>query len=433
MQVSVEATTGLERRMTVEVPGERVEQEVRKRLENLGRTTRIKGFRPGKVPFKVIQQRYGDQVHREVVGELIQASFYEAVGQEKLRPAGAPSIEPKSLEPGKSIEFTAVFEVFPQVEPASPEGVRIDKPVAEVTDADVEQLIDTLRKQRTEWEPVDRAAAEGDRVTLDFEGTIEGEPFEGNKGQNVPVTLGAGQMIEGFEQGLIGAKAGEQRTLDLNFPEEYPHKTVAGKPVRFEATVSKVEAPKLPELDEAFIKSFGVEAGTEEAFRAEVRQNMERELEQKIASKLKQTVMDKLLEINPIEVPKALVDSEAENLAEQMRRNLRIPAGKQGVNLDKSMFEEQARRRVVLGLILAEIVQSEGLKPEPEKVRETVEKLAASYEDPKEVVDWYYADKRNLSEVESLVLEERVVEWVMEKADVADSATTFEELMKQQS
>ncbi len=430
MQVSVEATGGLERRMTVEVPDERVQGEVEKRLQQLARTTRIKGFRPGKVPMKVIRSQYGQQVRQEVVGEVLQASFYEAVTQEKLQPAGAPRIEPNSLDAGKALSYTAVFEVMPEVEPASFEGVEIEKPAAEVADADIDNMLETLRKQNTEWKAVEREAKEGDRVVADFKGTIDGEEFKGNSGTDVPVTLGSGRMIEGFEKGLDGAKAGDERTLDLTFPEDYAYKEVAGKPVQFTVTVKAVEEAQLPELNDEFAKRFGMD--NVESLRQEVRDNMERELKQTLKSRVKQQVMDKLVELNAVEVPKALIENESQALLEQMRRNMHVPQGKQSPDLSPSMFEDQAKRRVTLGLILAEIIKRNELKADPAKVRESVDTIAASYERPQEVVDWYYGDKRRLGDVESVVLEESVVEWALAQAKVTEKSMSFDEIMNRQ-
>ncbi len=427
MQVSVETTSGLERRMTVQVPEERIASEVDNRLRQLARTTSIKGFRPGKVPFKMVQQRYAEQVRQEVLGDVIQSSYFEAVSQEKLRPAGYPSFEPKNLEQGKGMEYVATFEVMPEIELASLAGVSIEKPVAEVTDADVDTMLDTLRKQNAGWTVAERAAADGDRVTIDFKGTIDGAEFQGNKGENVPVTLGGKRMIAGFEDGLVGAKAGEERTLDLQFPDNYGYKDVAGKPVQFKVSIKQVEEPQLPELDDAFAAKFGVEGGID-ALRGEVRANMERELEQRLSATVKQQVMDKLLEINNITVPQALVMQEAQALAQQMRENMQLPADKSG-SVSPAMFEEQAKKRVTLGLLLAELVQRHNLKVDADVLRGKVEQMAAGYDQPEEVVKWFYADKRRLGEVESLALEEVVVAWVLGQVQVTEKPQGFNDLM----
>jgi trigger factor len=431
MQVSVETTSALERRMKVEVPEEQIEKAVEERLRNLARTTRIKGFRPGKVPMSVVKQRYGGQVRQEVVGEVVQSTFYEAVTQEKLRPVGLPEIEPTSTDEGKNLEYTATFEVFPEIELAGLEGISIDKPAAEVTDADVDRMLDTLRKQATSWEEVERAAEEGDRVTVDFRGTIDGEEFDGNSGENVPVTIGGKRMIAGFEEGLAGAKAGDEKTLDLEFPEDYAYTKVAGKPVQFTVTVKRVEKPQLPEVDDAFAERFGIKEGGVDALREEIRSNMERELSQALKNRVKQQVMGKLLEINNLDIPKGLIDNEAQALMRQTEQQMYTPDGKSGVKLDPSMFEEQAERRVSLGLLMSEVVKKHEIKADPAKVRETVEGLAATYEHPDEVVQWYYADRQRLGEVESLVLEDQVVDWVLGQVQVNEVPSSFEEIMNQ--
>ncbi len=429
MQVSVEETGGLERRLNVAVPQERIEKEVQNRLQRLSRTAKVKGFRPGKVPMKVVAQQYGKQVRDEVVSEVIQASYFEAVNQENLQPAGMPTIEPKVMEPGKDLEYTATIEVMPKVELAEVAGSELEKAVAEITDEDLEKMMDNLRQQRAGWKEVKRKAKKGDRLNIDFTGTIEGEEFSGNSGKDVPITLGSGRMINGFEKGLTGAKTGDELTLDLEFPEDYAHKEVAGKPVQFQIKVNKVEAPELPEIDEEFAKSFGIGDGSLESLRQEVRQNMEREMKQAIAARNKQAAMDKLMELNKVEVPAALVKQEAEGLKRQMVQQMYTPQGKSGVDLDASMFTEQAERRVTLGLVLSELVKSKDIKISEEQLRAKVEEIAATYEKPDEVVNWYYADKKRLSEIESVALEDAVVEWVFAQGKVTEKKSSFDEVM----
>jgi len=429
MQVSVETTEGLERRMTVEVPEERISEEVDNRLKRLARTTRMKGFRPGKVPLKVVKQRYEGEVRQEVLGEVMQSTYYEAVAKENLRPAGMPNIEPKNLEPGKNLEYVATFEVFPEITPASLEGTEFEKVTASVGDEDVDKVIENLRKQRMQWEEVDRASKEGDRVVADFKGSIDGEPFKGGEGKDVPITLGSGSMIPGFEEGLTGVKGGEEKTIKVTFPEDYGHDEVAGKDAEFAVTVKKVEEGQLPEVDEEFAKAFGIGDGSVESLREEVRKNMERELDQTLRAQNKQGVMDKLIEVNSVDVPKSLIDSESRTLMDQMRQQMHIPEGKSGVDLDPSMFADQAERRVKLGLILSEIIKTNELKATPEAVREQVEKLAASYEQPEQVVKWYYDDKNRLAEVESLVLEDSVVDWAFGQGKVNEVQRSFDEVM----
>lgn len=428
MQVSVESISGLERRMTVEVPEERIDSEIQRRLQNLARTTKIDGFRPGKVPMKVIVGRFGSHVRADVVNEMIQSTFYEALTQEKLNPAGMPQIEPTSMEKGGSLAYVATFEVMPELELASLDGVKIEKPTATVEDSDLDKMLETLQQQRTTWEAVTRKAKKGDRLVIDFVGTIDGEEFAGNKGEAVPVTLGGQRMIAGFEEGLIGAKSGESLTLDLTFPEDYGNSELAGKAVQFATTVQSVEAAKLPEMDEEFVQSFGVEGGLD-GLRVEVRQNMERELEQAINARIKSSVMDKLIEINDIAIPQALIKSESEALAQQMQQNMHVPNGKSGADMAPSIFEGQAKRRVALGLILSALIKEKGIKADETELRQQVEKLAASYEQPEQVVNWYFADRSRLGEIESLVLEQKVVDWVLENGDFEETASSFSELM----
>ena len=429
MQVSVEATGGLERRMTVEIPEERITNEVSSRLQRLSKSVRIKGFRPGKVPMKVVAQQYGRQVREEVLGEVIQNSYFEAVSQEKLNPAGMPKIEPETIEDGKALRYVAIFEVVPEPEVADVSGAKLEREVAEVSDADVDKMLENLRTQRAEWKEVERAADKGDRLNVTFKGTIDGEEFAGNSGENVPITLGAGRMIEGFEDGLAGAKAGDELTLDLKFPDDYPHKEVAGKPVQFQVTVNQVEEPHLPELNEEFAKEFGIGDGSLESLRQEVRDNMARELKQVLGGKNKQRVMDLLLEMNKIVLPKALIEQEAENLKQQMMQQMYTPRDKAGADLDASLFHGQAERRVALGLILAELVKQHELKVSDEALRAKVEEIASTYENPQQVIDWHYADTQRLSQIHGLVLEDTVVEWIYSQADVAEKSSSFDEVM----
>ncbi len=429
MQVSVEATSNLQRRMTVEIPAERISGEVSSRLKRLATTAKVKGFRPGKVPMKVVEQQYGKQVRDEVVGEVIQATYFEAITQEKLNPASMPTIETVSGEEGQNLQYAAVFEVMPEITVADMAGTKLEKVTAEIADADVEGMIENLRKQRTEWKEVARKAKEGDRLSVDFSGTIEGKEFSGNSGNNVPVTLGSGRMIDGFEKGLIGAKAGDEVVLDLQFPEAYGNKEVAGKPVQFQVTVNKVEAPELPEVNEEFAKGFGIGDGSLEALRTEVRKNMERELKQGLESKNKQAVMDKLLEMNKLEVPAALIDNEAETLKQQMMQQMQVPQGKSGIDLDASMFKSEAEKRVSLGLLLSEVIRANELKADSDKLKAKVEEIAATYEQPEEVVRWYYGDKSRLSQIENLMLEDAVVEWAFSQAKVSEKKSSFDEVV----
>jgi trigger factor len=427
MQVSVETTEGLERRLSVEVPADRIDSEVQQRLKKMAGSVRLDGFRPGKVPMKVVQNRFGEQIRHEVIGEVLQSSFYEAISQEKLRPAGRPEIEPTSMEPGKSLAYTAVFEVYPELTLAGMDQIRIERPVTGIEAADVDRMIETLRKQRTTWEAVERPAQDGDQLVMDFEGTIDGEGFQGNKAEGAELVLGSGRFIPGFEEGMLGATAGEERTLDLQFPEDYPAQEVAGKPVRFKVRLTAVEEPKLPEVDAEFAKSFGVADGDLESLREQVRENMQRELDQTIKNTVKNQVMDGLIEANPIEIPKALIAEEISRLQEQARMQF---GGGADMKLPDEMFTDQAERRIKLGLILAEIIQANQMKVDPERLRSTIENIAAAYEDPEQVVKWYYSRKDQMSELESVVLEDQVVDWILGQAQVTEKETPFNELMK---
>ncbi|RMG57712.1 MAG: trigger factor [Gammaproteobacteria bacterium] len=427
MQVSVEPVSGLKKKMTIQVPAERIDQEVDKRLQSMKGRVRIDGFRPGKVPMKVIKQRYGRDVFNEVAGEVIQTTFYEAVAKEELRPAGAPSIEPRSLEPGQPLEYEATFEVYPEFEPAALEGVEITRPVAEVTDADVDKMLESLRKQRMGWQEVDRPAKEGDQITVDFEGFVDGEPIEGGKAENMPILVGGGRLIPSLEEQLEGLKPGEEKTLEVTFPEDYHVEELAGKQAEFRVKVHKVEEPALPELDDAFARQFGIEEGGIEKLREEVRANMERELRQTIQKELKTQVMDALLERNPVEVPEALVAEEIKALREQMMQSL-------GQQMDASgfpdeFFRDEAERRVKLGLILGEIIRREEMKPEPERIDQALQDLAASYEDPQQVIEYYRSNPQAMASLESLVLEDQLVDRVLEQASVTEEQKDFDSIM----
>lgn len=428
MQVSVENTSALERRMTIGVPAERIETEVNKRLQQTARKAKIPGFRPGKVPMSVIRQRYEDGARQEALGDLIQATFYEAVVEQKLNPAGAPSVEPKAFEKGKDLEYVATFEVFPEFSVAGFESVNVERLSADVADSDLDNMLEILRKQNVRYEAADRAAANEDQLNIDFVGKIDGEAFAGGSATGTQLVLGSGRMIPGFEDGLVGAKAGEERVLNLTFPEDYQNLELAGKTAEFTVTVNTVSAPTLPELNEAFFNQFGIKEATLEGFRTEVRKNMERELRQAIKSKVKNQVMDGLLAANPIEVPKALLENEVNRLrvqaVQQFGGNIKPD------QLPAELFEEQAKRRVELGLIVAEVVKQFDLKPDEARVRELIQEMASAYQEPEQVVAWYYKNEQQMNEVRSVVLEEQVVDTVLQKASVTDKAVSYEEAVK---
>ncbi|KPB86651.1 trigger factor [Pseudomonas syringae group genomosp. 3] len=428
MQVSVENTSALERRMTIGVPAERIETEVNKRLQQTARKAKIPGFRPGKVPMSVIRQRYEDGARQEALGDLIQATFYEAVVEQKLNPAGAPAVEPKSFEKGKDLEYVATFEVFPEFTVAGFDTIAVERLSADVADSDLDNMLEVLRKQNVRFEVADRAAQNEDQLNIDFQGKVDGEVFAGGSATATQLVLGSGRMIPGFEEGLVGAKAGEERVLNVTFPEDYQNLDLAGKAAEFTVTVNTVSEPKLPELNEEFFKQFGIKETGIEGFRTEVRKNMERELRQAIKSKVKNQVMDGLLAANPIEVPKALLENEVNRLrvqaVQQFGGNIKPD------QLPAELFEEQAKRRVELGLIVAEVVKQFDLKPDDARVREMIQEMASAYQEPEQVVAWYYKNEQQMNEVRSVVLEEQVVDTVLQKASVTDKSVSYEEAVK---
>lgn len=428
MQVSVESTSALERRMTIGVPAERIETEVNKRLQQTASRAKVAGFRPGKVPMSVIRQRYESAARQEALGDLIQSTFYEAIVEQKLNPAGAPAVEPKVFEKGKDLEYVATFEIFPEFQVASFDNVEIERLQADVADSDVDNMLDILRKQNTSFENVDRAAENGDQLNIDFVGKLDGEAFAGGSAKGTALVLGSGRMIPGFEDALVGVKAGEERVITPTFPADYQNLDLAGKTAEFTVTVNSVAAPKLPELNDAFFALFGIKEGGLEGFRTEVRKNMERELRQAIKSKVKNQVMEALLAGNPVEVPKALISNEIDRLraqaVQQFGSNIKAD------QLPAELFEEQAKRRVLLGLVVAEVVKQFDLKPDEARVREMIQEMASAYQEPEQVVSWYYKNEQQLGEVRSVVLEEQVVDTVLQKAKVTDKQVSYEEAVK---
>ncbi|MBL1143165.1 MAG: trigger factor [Proteobacteria bacterium] len=431
MQVSVESTSSLERKVRVELPEDRISSEVSNRLQNMTKTTKMQGFRPGKVPLKVIQGRYGDQVRKEVVGELVQSSLYEAINQESLKPAGQPRIDELNDEAGQDLAYTAIFEIYPEVTLKPMSEIKVEKSVCEVSADDVAGMIEMLRKQRRELKPVERAAKEGDIVNINFEGFLDGVAFEGGKAENHDLELGSKNFIEGFEEGLTGKSAGDEVTLNLKFPDEYGNEELKGKETEFKVKVNLVNETVLPEIDESFMEQFGVKDGKEETFNTEIKRNMEREVELTLRRQLKEKVFEALREANEVELPQALVANEQHRVKHELEDRLKqqgMDAGAIG-NADNGLFTEQAEKRVSLQLIVGEIIKQNELKADPAKVREMIEQAASGYEDPNAVVNWYYSDQKNLAEVESLALEDGVVDWVLEHVSVTDKACTFDEIM----
>lgn len=431
MQVSVEITSGLGRRLTIGVPAERVEAEVNARLEKASRTIRLKGFREGRVPMKVVRQRFGAGVRQEVLGEVMSQSFYEAVRQEDLRPAGQPTIEPRSLINGRDIEFTATFEVYPEIDLIDFAKLSIDKPLSSVEDADVDRMIEVLRNQQATWEPADRAAADADRVNIDFLGRRDGEAFEGGTAKGSDLVLGSGRMVPGFEAGIVGMAAGETRMVAITMPENYHAEALKGAAVEFEITVNSVSARKQPELDDAFFARFGVSDGGMDAFRVEVRNNMERELRQALRNKLKSRVLEALLERTEVEVPVSLVSQEIESLRRQAVRQFGGDEARFDASmLPDDMFRAQAERRVSLGLLLGEVIRRESLKADPARVRQMVEETASTYEEPQEVINWYYGNREQLATIEAVALEDQVIDLILGRASVNESACSYEDALR---
>lgn len=435
MQVSIETTSGLERRLTVGVPAERIESEVDSRLQKAAGNVRLPGFRPGKVPMKVMRQRFGAGVRQEVLGEVMSQTFQEAVVQEKLRPAGQPSIEAKSLEAGKDLEYVATFEVFPEVDVVEIKGFDIEQPVAEVTDADVDNIIEVFRKQQGSWQTVEREARDGDKVNINYTGTRDGEAFEGGSAENSDLELGSGRMIPGFEDGIVGMQAGQEKTLQLNFPEDYHKEDLQGAAVEFAVAVNAVQEMVPAPLDETLFAKYGVEEGGLDTFRSEVRQNMARELKNAVQGKVKQQVMDTLLEAHEsLEVPQALVSREIDAMRGQMFQQFGGAAGKDldlKSLLPDDMFKDNAERRVKLGLVLAELVSKLDLKADGAKVREAVEELASTYQDPEEVVNYYYSNQEQLAAIESRVLEDQMVAKLLENANIVEKQCSYQEAIGQ--
>lgn len=430
MQVSVETTNGLERKITVAIEEERISNVVDGRLQDMTKTVKVKGFRQGKVPLKIVKQQYEQQVRQEVVGDVLQSTLYEAIGQEKLNPAGQPRIDSIKSNPGEGMEYTALFEIYPEVKLGDLSKETVEKPVAEITDADIAEMLETVRGQHKEWVSVDRSAKDGDQLNINFKGIIDGEVFPGGEANDMPIELGSGRMIKGFEEGLIGAKAGDDVTLNVTFPDDYHAKELAGKPAQFDTHVNKIEEAQLPELNDDFAKKLGIKDASVENMHKEIKASMQQELDTRLNTKMKSSVMDALIKAHDFDVPKPLIEDESEALKKNMLENLKQQGMQdQGMQLDASMFADQATRRVKLGLIMSEVVKSEKIEADEERVKKKVEEIAAPYEQPQQVIDWYMGDKQRLAEVQALVTEEQIVDWAMEKAKVVDKSMTFKDIM----
>lgn len=430
MQTNQETPSSLERRIDMSVAMAEINKEVEARLKKMARTVKMPGFRPGKVPMKIVAQTYEPQARSEAIGAAVEKAFGNAVREQNLRVAGYPRIEPKEASSAEALEFSAVFEVYPEVVSGDLSTQTIERPALEVGDAEVDKTIDVLRKQRTSFELADRAAAEGDRVVIDFAGRKDGDLFDGGQAEDFPFVIGAGSMLKDFETAVTGLKSGEAKTFDMTFPEDYHAKHLAGQTVQFEVTVKKVEAPVLPAVDSDFAKALGVADGDVSKLRDEVRTNLTREVKRRIQAKVKEQVMNALIEVTPIDVPKALVEAESSQLADNAKRDLEARGMQtKDIPVEPAWFADQAVRRVKLGLIMAELVKTKELHAKPEQVRALVEEMAESYEDPSELVRWYYAQPDRLAQAEAVVIEDNVVAWVASQAQTSDKPVAFDELM----
>ena len=427
---NVETLGTLERRVSMALAAEEIERKVDERLKQLARNVRMPGFRPGKVPLKLVAQTYGPQVRSEVLTDAVQKSFTDAVKQANLKVAGYPRIEKKDPN-SADLEFNATFEIYPEVKVGDLADVTIERPQVEVDDAAVDKTIEVLRKQRTRFEPVERAARDGDRLTVDFTGTIDGQVFPGGEAKDFTFSLGEGRMLPEFDAAARGMAPGEQKSFALTFPADYHGKEVAGKNASFAMTLKRIDEPRVPELDADFARALGVADGDIAKMRSEVRANVEREVAKRVQAKVKDQALQALLSATPLEVPKSLVGMEAASMAERAVADLKARGVNPGeVPINPQAFEGAARRRVALGLVIAELARGENLQPKPAEVRALVEHEAQSYESPAEVVKWFYMQPQRLSEMESLALESNVVKWVLTKARVSDKRVSFDELMK---
>ena len=431
MQVSVEKSSALERRVTVEIPEDRIGSEVLDRLQRLTQTVRIDGFRPGKAPLQIVKRRYEARVREEVVGDILRSSLAEAMTSEQLKPVGQPVIDPITASLGEGLSYTATFEIYPELELAPMEKIEIERPICEIKEADVLKMAQTLREQHKSWQEVDRPAADGDQVTIDFQGRIGGELFEGGSAADFDLVLGAGTMMAGFDEGLKGRSKGDELTLDLAFPAAHRNTDLAGKPVQFTVQVKSVAEAVLPELDDKFFEQFGVSTGGLEAFHAEVRQNMERERDRALKKRFNAHALDKLSAANEVQIPRALVDADVARMQQQARNAMMM----RGMNPDELSLPDseiivpQAEKRVKLGLVMAEMIKQAGITADPAKVRATIEHMAAGYEDSEAVVKWYYEEPRRLQEIEATCIEDEAVNWIVERAQVNEVSISFDDLL----
>ena len=430
MQVSVETTQGLERRLTITVSADSVDTAVKARLQQLAKTQRINGFRPGKVPVSVIKKRFGQAVRQEVAGDVMQRNFYEAIMEKKITPAGMPTFDLTKDVDGQDLEFVATFEVYPEVKVAGLDKIKVEKPVVEITDKDLDTMMKTLQTQHASWKEVKRKAKKDDKVTINFVGTIDGEEFDGGRAEDFPLELGKSRMIPGFEKPLVGAKTGDEVVSEVTFPEDYHAEALKGKNASFVITVTKVEGLDLPKVDDEFSKLFGVEEGGVEALKGEVKKNMQRELDQTLKATVKENVITGLLENNQLDLPKALVDQEIDALRQQAKQRFEQQGkGADVPELPADLFLENAKRRVSIGLLLGEVIKDNKLEADETKVTQLIETTASAYEDPKEVVEYYQSNTELKQQMQNLALEEQAIEAILEKAKVKEVKKAFDEIM----
>lgn len=428
MQVSVETTSNIERRMTIGVPAQEIDQAVEKRLQHTARTVKMNGFRPGKVPMSVVKRRFGDGVRQEIVSEVMRESYVKALEEQDIAPAGWPRFEPKTMETGKDLEFVAIFEVLPEIELGDLSKIEVEKLTADITEKDIDTMIDNLRGQQATMKSVKRKSKKKDTVNIDFKGIIDGEAFEGGSAEGHKLTLGSGQMIPGFEDGIMGGKAGEELEIEVTFPEDYQNEELAGKAAKFEIKINEVEEPILPELDQEFFTKFGIEAEDETAFREEVKKNMARELKQAVSTKMKNDVVDGLLEVTELEVPQTLVDQEIDRLRQDAVQ--RFGGQMDPKQLPAELFTDQATRRVKTGLLFQELIKKNDLKAAPEQVDEKIQEIASTYEQPEEVIAHFNSDPQQKAQIESAVLEDAVVDFVLTQAKVEEKKVKYEEAIQ---
>ncbi|MFQ1013993.1 trigger factor [Avibacterium paragallinarum] len=432
MSFNIETTQGLERRVTITVPAETVDQAVREELKRVAKNARVDGFRKGKVPPHIIEKRFGASVRQDVLGDLLQKHFFNVLVDSKVNLAGRPSFNVEQFEAGKDLVFTATFEVYPEVELKGLDQIKVEKPVVEISEADIDKMVDVLRKQQATWEETQEPAKADDRVTIDFVGTVDGEEFEGGKATDFVLAMGQGRMIPGFEEGIIGHKAGDQFDIDVTFPEEYHAENLKGKAAKFAIALKKVEVMVLPELTDEFVAKFGPNTKTVADLRTEIAKNMQRELKNALTARVKNQVIEGLIEQNPIDVPAAAVEQEIDVLRQQAAQ--RFGGNQQQASqLPRELFEEQAKRRVQVGLLLAEVIASNELKVDEDRVNAMIDEIASAYEQPAEVVEYYKNNKELMNNIRNAVLEEQAVDAVLAKAQVSEKAASFDEVMNPQA